>query len=270
MKNQRGQSIAEFIVCIAVLAPLLLITASFANLLDLSTTTVEAGRFAAWERTVYKESSNYTEAQISAKVGSNIKELFYDRNYTDFGPSSRTLNPSALPSLIDRSASVGLITPSSSSGLGQLYNGNTGLAKRLEMDVDNSELLSPRVSIPLNKESSFFQMVNRISYVEQTYSAPSASDIPLDDIAGSNRFHLESHSALLASGWSPVSHDDMQQTVSDASFDGSALKAFEGGNAVLNFMGFKEADLPRTDAGLSTSAVNQADILPSSLLAFPE
>ena len=51
--SQSGQSISEFIVTMAVLAPLLLTMASFANLLSLSTETVEAGRLAAWQRTVY-------------------------------------------------------------------------------------------------------------------------------------------------------------------------------------------------------------------------
>ncbi len=265
MRATQGQSIAEFLITIAVLAPLLLMLASFANLLDLSTTGVEASRFAAWQRTVYQERPDYSATDIEAKVQQNIKELFLESSkFSDFGPAQKAV-AGKFPSLVDRTAEVGLKMPDTPSALGQIASSNTRIARKLGFSESDTALYSPEVSLPLNKESSLFRLIDLVSYTETEYDVPNST--PYDEVAGTNRFHIANHSALLASGFQHAGHEDMKKKVEDAAFGGSTLRAFQPvALGVLNFLGFDEVRPPTRGDGRDVVPDEQADILPDDRL----
>lgn len=269
MHKNRGQSISEFIVTMAVLVPFLLLIATFSNLLNVSHEAAEAGRFAAWERTVYQtsETFNFTEENLTDRLKKNLKEVYLSREYIDFGPG-KDLTSSTIPSLVDTSAEFGLSTPSNLVGaLGDIHNKDTDLAANLGFSSNAASIVSPRVSLPLNEDMSIVKLMKQLNYRQSTYID---GTVPEDTIAQDQRYNISSHSALLASGWSPVGADQFFKNTSEAAFDGKALKRFESGNMLMSFLKFREAKFARTEDGLSTTAPDQQDILPADLLQFPE
>ena len=275
-KTQKGQSVSEFIVTMAVLVPLLLVMASFANLLTLNTETVEAGRLAAWQRTVYKESDEFgvDDAYIRDEIADSINEVYLQKNYTDFGPG-KALNTTALPSLVDRSVNGGPVsvrtpTPTEIDGIA-MVNNNTRLVQSLGEALTNSATLqSPEVSIAIDSDYSLLKAVKLTGYRTATYENP--ENLPFDRVAGRNQFHTSSRAALIADGWMPGSSSNFAAVTSSVAFDEDGLKAFQGGDGLLSpyrvfdFFGFDEVEaVTRNRDGYTTSSDTQDSILPSDL-----
>ena len=281
-KFQKGQSIAEFIVTMAVLVPLLLVLASFSNLLTLNTETVEAGRLAAWERTIYTESDEFgvDGSFIEDRIADNVRRIYLKKSYTDFGPG-KELNGGSLPSVVDRTVnggqpvSVRTPAPGAIAGIG-MVNENTRLVQTLGSAVNNNfAMVSPEISIAINSDYSLLKAVSFEDYRRVNYEDPDS--VPNDAIAGRNQFNTSSHSALVAGGWMPGSSADFAVATSSAAFDGSgqnhlgerqALGYFEGDRTTipaLDFLGFDEVDLVRGDGGFDTTSEAQDTLLPSDL-----
>lgn len=264
--SSKGQSVAEFVVTMAALAPLLLALASFSNLLTLNTETVEAGRLAAWQRTVYKESDahNFAAADIEERVRDSIEEVYLTKSFADYGPG-RPDTGSTLPSIVDKSIQHPVSVDASSqvavAGVG-LVSSHTRLATELgtALKSQNEVMQSPRISIAINENYSLLQHFKYENYQKVSYDSPS---LPSDEIAGRNQFNTSSHSALVAAGWMPGTSEDLQDVVSEAAFDNETLGVFEGGNVAFDLLGFEEAQLALDS--YNTSAVDTQNILPSDL-----
>ncbi len=268
LKAQDGQAVSEFLVTMAVLVPLLLMAASFANLMNLSTETVEAGRFAAWERTFYKADGvgNLTSLEVQEQVQNNVRDIYLAKNYTDFGPG-KALNTSALPSIVDRVVNggqpVSLSTPPAVDIADtELVSKDTRLAQGLQFGSPKA-MQSPQISIAMNSDYSLLKSVSFNNYREATYQDPAG--LPADDAAGRDQFHLAGHSALIADGWMPSTNQELKNVTSAVTFDGRALGTYEAVNQGLNFLRFQEAGLALGADGLSTVAESAPDILPSDL-----
>ncbi len=283
VKRQEGQSVSEFIVTMAVLVPLLLVLASFSNLLSLNTETVEAGRLAAWERTVYAESSEFgvDSSYIEERIADNVRKIYLEKNYTDFGPG-KELNTASLPSIVDRTinggqpVSVRTPSPGTIAGVG-MVNENTRLVQTLRSALNsNIAMQSPEISIAINSDYSLLKTVRFSSYRRVDYDDPDS--LPNDSIAGRNQFNTSSHSALVAGGWMPGSSSDFTVATSHVAFDGSgqddltgerqALGYFEGDRTTypaLDFLGFDEVDLVRGEGGFDTTSDAQDTLLPTDL-----
>lgn len=283
MKNggilfQKGQSISEFVVTMAVLAPLLLVLASFSNLLSLNTETVEAGRLAAWERTVYAENTEFgvDSGFIEERVADNVNRIYLHKNYTDFGPG-KELNTGSLPSIVDRAVNSGqpvsLRTPENPiAGVG-MVNENTRLAQKLgESLTGGVAMQSPEISIAVNSDYSLLKAVSFKNYRQVDYSDPGS--VPSDSIAGREQFNTSSHSALVAGGWMPGSPANFAAATGKASFDGKGRDGLEvgglgefedAGNFGLQLLGFDEVGLARQRGGYDTVSDSPDTILPSDL-----
>lgn len=267
LSNSKGQSISEFIVTMAVLVPLLLTLASFANLLTLSTETKEAGRLAAWERTVYNDDV-LTDSQIQNKIASNIREVYLDKNYSDFGPGKQ-LNAGALPSIVDRTGNGGQpvsvnLNPDANIAGTSMVNEDSRLVSRLGFaNASDAVMQSPEISIAVNEDYSLLKLVSFNNFRESVYQDQAT---PEDQIAGRSQFNISSRSALIAAGWMPGSEQDLQDVTSQAAFDETGLRTYQGaGNFVFDLLGFEEAGLARQEGGYNTSAVNAGSIIPSDL-----
>lgn len=283
--RQAGQSIAEFIVTMAVLVPMLLVFASFANLLSLSTDTVEAGRFAAWERTVYQPTAGFDTNQISDKVRDNINNFYLDKRYADFGPGKELGN--GLPSIVDQTVDGGrpasLRLPTGTNLGPGIASSNTRLHNQLADAVGGnglgtSALQSPELSIAINENYSLFKLVGFKNYREVEYQDMATPD---DLIAGRPQYNVSSHAALIAGGWMPRDDQELKDVTSAAAFDGKALSTFENpvgglfvGTAGLNGVGFRQNGLARDNAltgvnGLSTAPDAGTSLLPYDLTPNP-
>lgn len=226
INRQLGQSVSEFLITMAVLVPLLLTLASFLNLLNLSTETVEASRLAAWERTVYKANSEYgfTTTDALNKIEDNINDIYLSRNYTDYGPD-KAFNTGTLPSIVDRTVNGGQpvtvrVPDDTISGTGMATE-STRLARQLgfvQGGGTNAALLSPEVSIALNEDYSLFKAFNFKNYRKFEYTDPTAPD---DPIAGRPQFNLSGYTALIASSLYTTDPEELATRTGNAAFDGA-------------------------------------------------
>lgn len=275
LKTQNGQSVSEFIVTMAVLVPLLLVLASFANLLTLNTETAEAGRLAAWQRTIYKENDQFgvDDTYIRDEIADSIDEVYLQKTYTDFGPG-KALNTTALPSIVDRGVDGGPVSVLTSESVVDgvsMVNSGSRLVRELGDALTNAATMqSPEISIAINSDYSLLKAVNLTGYRSVTYEDPES--LPFDRVAGRNQFHTSSRAALIADGWMPGSSSNFAAVTSSVAFDGDGLKAFQGGDGllspyrVLDFLGFDEVEaVTRNPDGYTTSSDTQDSILPSDL-----
>ena len=268
MELSKGQSISEFIVTMAVLVPLLLALASFANLLTLSTETAEAGRLAAWERTVYGDDLN--DAALQAKIADNIREVYLDERFTDFGPGKQ-LDTNNLPSIVDRTVNggqpVSVNLPGTIVAGTGMVNEGTRLVNQIRggtQGTTNMVMQSPEISIAVNENYSLLKMVSFDHYRKAVATDPGVT--PYDQVAGRAQFNIASQSALIANGWMPSSEEDLQDITSEAAFDEQGLSVYQDPtNRAFDFLGFDEASLSVDDGDYSTAAVNAGSILPSDL-----
>ena len=267
-KKHNGQAISEFLIVAAVLVPLLLLIASFANLLDVNTTATKAARFAGWERTVTNTNQGVSNAEITTRIEGNIQELFMTTNkWSDFAQGGKR-TATNLPSIVDLGAGVSTKTDFSGSithNFNRVQNSTIGARTGL----GNEDLMSPQVSIPLDSDNSLLKIAEVVGYRETNYRNQAT---PYDDVAGESRFHIDASAPMVADGWIPNSEDGFTDTIEELSKGGKVLGKFENvaGSSVINFLGFQEMRMGRGDDGLRTVAEGQSEILPSDLGEFVE
>ncbi len=77
--RQRGQALAEFtIAAAAVLVPLFLMVPLLAKYQDMQATTIQAARYAAWERTVWIDDSSWSSnTKSNAAIQGEIRTRFF-------------------------------------------------------------------------------------------------------------------------------------------------------------------------------------------------
>jgi hypothetical protein len=241
MRYLKGQSVAEVVVGLTVLIPLLLVLASFTNLLSLSTTSVQAGRLAAWQRTVYKsDNSGLSPAQVEQRIVNNIDRIFVDSENGTATPrydyAQGRATGATRPQLVDLDADVALKMPEvQNASWGEIHNQATGIAQRLRgaVSVDTPALVSPTLSIPLDEDGALFKLMSAGGMAGNTYTDPTGP-MPYDPVAEAHRYHLSSSAALLTAGsWAPSTPEVLQEAVSAAAMDGSVLQAYEGAKLSL-------------------------------------
>ncbi len=262
---QQGQSIAEFLVVSSVLVPMILMIASFANLLDVQVTASKAARFASWEGTVYQNVSEEGSKE-------RINKLILNRSWSDFGPSQASV-AGKFPSVVDLIAGVGFVSDCSGGceevgkGFTDNQNGRLGVASGLGNDV----LKTTPISIPLNSDSALFKLVSMTGYRTVSYTD---LETPFDDVAGERRFNVRAVAPMVSGGGVAISEEDFTTTVEDASLGGKPLESFEKavvlGSPLIKLLGFKEMESGMGADGTSTTAQSQSTLLPSGLGEFVE
>ena len=77
--HQRGQALAEFVIAAAaVLIPLFLLVPLLGKYQDMQATTIQAARYAAWERTVWIDNDDWSSSSKSdAAIQGEIKTRFF-------------------------------------------------------------------------------------------------------------------------------------------------------------------------------------------------
>lgn len=258
-----GQAMTELIVTAAVLVPLLLMLASFSNLLDLNTTALKASRFAAWERTAYS-TNNSTSAELDKSIKKNIDRLILNRNWTDFGPGKALAgSPSMLKKTVVDGEDSYVAIRESTSKVAFADNGTPSRSADNVFKFDPEALSSSEISIPINGDYSLFKAVKMLNYRQVEYTN---LDAPQNDINGAMEFSVGGSDALIANGWLPTDDDDFQSRVSKATVDGSTLGSFEQaaifGSGAISWLGFQEMRSGMGDDGTSTVAGNQSEVLP--------
>lgn len=307
MKYASGQSITEALVALAVLVPLILVVVSFANLLSASSSGTQAGRFAAWQRTVYQQGmSGIGQAQIETRITNNIKRIYMeDKPRIDMAQGRSGDNVTDRPLVMDLDDEVALVMSESRvDHLDGLQNKNTRIARCIYRGLtthtdscnsgvgtalDRPTIVSPVVSIPIDKDFSLFKLMEAAGMAGNTYQDTGTP--PSDRVSGTSRYSVTGQAALLTVGsWTPATPEDLDNAVSSAALDGRTLQAFEGSRFSLgmlvsgNWMGswvgsvilglkemswLTDSSGSVTADGHSTVAENQADILPPGMGTFP-
>ncbi len=287
--SHSGQAISEFITTVAFLAPFLIMMASFSNLLNLNTETLEAGRLAAWERTVYKPSVGYgvNTDFIQNRVSDNVNRVYLNKPYTDYGPVRQQTVPGVLPSIVDRDVNggqpVSVRLPSSVVADSGLANADTRLAKRIAAPLGGAQMISAEISIAIDKDYSLIKAISPNHYRDMGYR--DRNEVPTDPVSDRRQFHVASHAALIAEGWMPAGDAQFSAVTSSAAFDNGdvclgcevvdaiyekeleSLSIFEEGNALFDAASFQEVELllHQNDGGYITSSRAQSLVLPSDL-----
>lgn len=92
--RQRGQALAEFTIAAAfVLIPLFLMIPLLGKFMDMKATTIQAARYAAWERTVWYGNSDWADGQKSdVQIQSDVQQRFFaDSATTPLRSTDQTL-----------------------------------------------------------------------------------------------------------------------------------------------------------------------------------
>lgn len=94
--SQRGQALTEFCVASAfVLVPLFLMIPLLGKYMDMKASTIQAARYAAWERTVWYDSAGWDSVSKSdTEIALEIKNRFFSDSASDpgFKNTDRTAN----------------------------------------------------------------------------------------------------------------------------------------------------------------------------------
>lgn len=255
---QKGQTIAEFLVVSAVLVPMILMLASFANLLDVQVTATKAARFAAWEATAYQSvSAEDTKARIN--------KLILNRDWSDFGPNQAS-TAGRYPSVVNLTDGVAF-TDVCEGGCTNVVSGFTDnqdstLGQAAGLGTDSLKVVP--ISIPLSSNSALLKLVSMTGYRSATYTD---LDQPFDNLAGKNQFHINAKAPMATGGGIALSESSFTSTVADVSRGGDKLEAFENavilGAPLINFLGFKEMEMGMGDDGTNTTSDAQSTILPA-------
>jgi Tfp pilus assembly protein PilV len=304
-RYQAGQSMTEALVALAVLVPLLLVVVSFANLLSTNNAATQAGRFAAWQRTVYQaNTSGIGQVAIENRITDNIDRIFVGENpFIDVAQGRNTAVARA--TVVDTNADVALAVTERNNlvGMDGLQNRDSRLAKCIYRGlsrgsgnacdsafnrVDAPAINTAVVSIPISRDFSLLKTMQSGGITGHTYTLEGAP--PSDRVAGTSRFSVSGHGALLTAGsWAPATPEDMHNAVSAAAHDGRTLETYQGarlnifnvfsGNWMGTWMGSMLLGLEEMtwmsntlgrpqDGAHSTVAQGQADVLPPQMGTF--
>jgi len=201
----KGQSITEFLVALAFLAPIVLALPTLANMLSMQTEAYKAGRYVAWERTAYSGANVKTTVQLSQE----INDRFMVNSRQGFGNSAQTTSPAHWKdfknkiNMYDEARGVAM-NMTQSSATNTQNNASSWLAGQGNPAnaVQINTLQSAQVSIPLRTDISLLQNTKSVNawVAEYTDSTP-----PTDPIRNSLGYYVASSSALIADGWAPSS-----------------------------------------------------------------
>ena len=271
--HSKGQAVSEFIAVAAVLVPLLLLVASFANLLDVNTTATKASRFYAWEQTIYSTNQGLSSSEINDRIKENMDELLLDidsKKWSDFATGGeRTANN--LPSLVDKSLGVAFKSERVGSPTANFIGvHSTSIGRRAGLNADT--LMAPSISIPIDANNSLLKIVEVINFRENNYQNHAT---PYDEIAGQSRFHIEASAPMITDGWVPEDEDSFTEAIVQLSRGGNTLGIFEnplglGSSVISNLLQFEEMELGRGTDGLGVVSGKQSELLPSDLGDFVE
>ena len=266
LRSQQGQSIAEFLVVSSVLVPMILMIASFANLLDVQVTATKAARFAAWEGTVYQNvSSTATKTRINHLMLQN-------RAWSDFGPNQASVS-GKYPSVVNLAKGVAFtgVCDGGCDSVGSGFTNNQNSILGQAAGLGQDKLKTVPISIPLSSDSALFKLVKMTGYRSATYTG---LDAPMDDLAGEKQFHVEAVAPMVSGGGVAVNEESFTSVVALVSHDGTHLKNFERvgfsigsldigvGTPLINALGFEEMASGTGDANTSTTSESQSTILP--------
>jgi hypothetical protein len=98
-ERQRGQALAEFTIAAAfVLIPLFLMIPLLGKFMDMKATTIQAARYAAWERTAWYGNADWAAGQKSdAQIQSEVQQRFFaDSATTPLRSSDKTQSGAAV------------------------------------------------------------------------------------------------------------------------------------------------------------------------------
>lgn len=272
-RHEKGQSSVELLVAAAVLIPLILLIPTLANLLSVQTEAHKAARYVAWERTAYPITSQKTDAFLAGEVherflrdpesGFGATKSGKVKAWSDFGGRGH-------PSVVDFNAGVAMrsdVPTSSTSGFRNASARLDGVGRRYgeENAIRLRTQENTRLSIPIPSSISLLN----------TNSSGGAGAEPEDPIAGGNRFHVSSATALVADSWVPANENMYFSRVSDlTSNTRAALRASEVGLArTLSWLGLEEIDEKLFRGEASADAFEMVDdqqsvSLPQRLTAY--
>jgi hypothetical protein len=130
--RQRGQALAEFTIAAAfVLIPLFLMIPLLGKFMDMKATTIQAARYAAWERTAWYGNADWAAGQKSdAQIQSEVQQRFFaDSATTPLRSTDQTLTGAvpARPRWYDHTGAPMLSAYSADAGNGTQTPGMTNV-----------------------------------------------------------------------------------------------------------------------------------------------
>lgn len=256
MKSVKGQAIAEALISFAMLSSVLLASASLYQIMQADITANKAARVAAWHGTLYQ---GLTPAQIDQKYRANIGETLMNRTIND-------ANDFSGDPLVGGQADLAFSQSNTSPTYIYPSNRSSGLASTA--GLNQNQISSVSISIPLKAEAEIFKVTEPISYVLNDLDD---EPLPFDAIAQTYQFHVKGKGTLLSNGFVPLNEEGFHQAISNIAADGQPMTYFEVWRTPMRTaLGLRELDEAIGPNGLSTVATDQSRVLPSQLGTFVE
>jgi hypothetical protein len=255
LRNNKGQSIAEFLISLMFLVPAVLFIPTLANMLLVQTTAHKASRYVAWERTAYSAGDLKTSEELEGEV----QQRFYVDEDLGFGSEPtearvRWQDFRYRTSMVDYDSGVRMDLSASESATEFNTNASAWLATgqgSLE-DPHNAIVLDTlqisKLSVPISSELSILRPVEKTAEAAWFHDRDAPlPDAPEDPIAHQNRFYVASSSALVADGWASANDAMFHDRVSGVNSISRRFQNFWentlGLSGTLQVLGFDE--IPR-------------------------
>ncbi|MCG8669824.1 MAG: hypothetical protein MI867_10465 [Pseudomonadales bacterium] len=264
---ESGQALSEFMVSLAVIIPLFLLIPVVANYLDVQTATHEASRYVAWERTVYDDLS-----QVPDGIENSVQERFIERESSGFSDATQVdqherwkdYGSVGHATIVDTGAGVAVRSERIAMNINDPV-ANSSIDAIQAMDPNALGMTS--VSIPLSSDGSLLGTFSAgPSFLTAERSSRSA---PMDEVAGSSRFHTKASAVLLADGGVLPRNEEEYTSITNeiVSTDGGRLEAWQTPLRILNFitLGFFD-ELEILDSDRNAVSDEQSLILPDGLI----
>lgn len=199
---QRGQAMAEFTIAAAfVLIPLFLMIPLLGKFIDMKATTIQAARYAAWERTAWYGNSDWAAGQKSdSQIQSEVQQRFFaDAPNAPLRSTDKTLTGTIGGKPLWHDHSGASMLSSYSAGLG----GGTQTPGTLEAFLGRAlkivELIDTVLgsNFKLDMKSLYTSTVNLNA--AQTAAISRATDSEVSGFAAPN---FVANQVLVANGWS--------------------------------------------------------------------
>lgn len=233
-----GQSMTEFLVAMAFLAPMVVMLPTMANLLSVQTEAHKASRYVAWERTAYAtadlKSPEDMADDIEQRFLVNPESSFGSAGASTFVPPWRDFGNPDL-SVIDLDEPVVIDRDAIRSATDDYQNASAWMADRGGRSdpanaVQLDTLQTSRLSIPINSEISVLQGTRALNFWFHEHAPERGPEVPMDPIAKTERFYVASSSALVADGWAPANEQMFRDRVSGMNVSAQRFQRWwEGG-----------------------------------------
>lgn len=237
--RSKGQSIAEFIVALAFLVPMLLMIPTLANMLSLQTEAHKASRYVAWERTAYSNADLKSAGVLSTEV----QQRFFESSENGFGDTVTSTFESPWrdfkynTNMVDLTRGVAMSVDQSRSATGASQNASAWLAgKGGRYDPANAvqldTLQSSRLSIPLKSENSLLEATRSVNVWHHERDTANNPEAPIDPVSEERGFYLASSSALVADGWAPANETMFHDRVNGMNSPARRFQNFWQNNSI--------------------------------------